>query len=68
MFSHSKKLSIFTNIGSIFTITIIGSTPWLLFNQKPELAIIAPISLFVAFLFHDQYQQKDTKKKYLFYV
>jgi len=65
-FAFAKKFSKTVDICAITIITIIGSTPWMLFNQKIGLAIIAPISLFVAFLFHDQYQQKETKKKYLF--
>lgn len=60
MFSHSKKLSIFTNIGSIFTITIIGSTPWLLFSQRLILALFTPLTMFTAFIYSDRYQSKKS--------
>jgi len=64
----TKRLSKAIDICSIVVITIVGSIPWLLFNQKIELAIIAPFSLFVVFLVHDRYQQRDSKNKYVLYI
>ncbi|MCX6536058.1 MAG: hypothetical protein NT119_05840, partial [Actinobacteria bacterium] len=61
MFPHSKKLSKFTNIGSIITITIIGSTPWMLFSQRPILALFTPAALFAAFIYSDRYQSKKSR-------
>jgi len=61
MLSHSKKLSKITNIGSIITITIIGSTPWMLFSQRPTLALFTPATLFAAFIYSDRYQSKKSR-------
>jgi len=60
IFSHSKKLSIFTNIGSIFTITIIGSAPWMLFSQRLILTLFTPLTMFTAFIYSDRYQSKKS--------
>jgi hypothetical protein len=64
----TKRLSKAIDICSIVVITIVGSIPWLLFNQKIELAIIAPFSLFIVFFVHDRYQQRDSKNKNVLFI
>ena len=61
MFSHSKKFSLFTNIGSPFTIAIIGSVPWMLFSQRLILALLTPLALFTALIISDRCQDKKSR-------
>ncbi len=61
MFSLSKKFSLFTNIGSLITIAIIGSTPWMLFSQRLILALLTPLSLFTALIISDRCQDKKSR-------
>ena len=61
MFSHSKKFSLFTNIGSLIIIAIIGSTPWMLFSQRLILALLTPLALFTALIISDRYQDKKSR-------
>ena len=61
MFSHSKKFSLFTNIGSPFTIEIIGSVPWMLFSQRLILALLTPLALFTALIISNRCQDKKSR-------
>ena len=61
MFSHSKKFSLFTNIGSPFTIAIIGSVPWMLFSQRLILTLLTPLALFAALIISDRCQDKKSR-------
>ena len=57
-FYPSKTFSLLTNIVSIITITVIGSTPWMLISHRFGLALLNPLTLFTAFVLSDRYQSK----------
>lgn len=60
MFSHSKKFSLLTNVGSLITIAIIGSVPWMLFSQRLIFALLTPLALFTALVVSDRCQDKKS--------
>ena len=47
-----------TNLLSAFIVALIGAIPWVLFASLINLAVLAPLSLFIVYLICDKYEFK----------
>ena len=45
-----------TNLLSAFIVALIGAIPWVLFASLINLAVLAPLSLFIVYLICDKYE------------
>ena len=46
------------NLLSAFIVALIGAIPWVLFASLINLAVLAPLSLFIVYLICDKYEFK----------
>ena len=53
-----RPISKSMNLLSAFVVALIGAIPWVLFASLINLAVLAPLSLFIVYLICDKYEFK----------